>query len=67
MTAAMPYPKTQFCMTGINETVATAIGGFSRTTGQVVEKTTHFYNLLSSTWTAGPSLLAERNLPGKKI
>ena len=38
MTAAMPYPKTQFCMTGINETVATAIGGFSRTTGQVVEK-----------------------------
>ena len=60
--AAMPYPITQFCMTGINETVAIAIGGVS----EVTEAATHFYNLLSNTWTDGPTLLAQRNVPGKK-
>ena len=58
----MPYPKTQFCMTGINETVAISIGGIS----EVVEQATHYYNLLSNTWSTGPPLLIERNLPGKK-
>ena len=48
-------------MTGINETVAIAIGS-AHYTG----KATYFYNLLNNAWTTGPTLLVKRNVPGKK-